>query len=344
MIMDRKLINSIYKILTFVIIFIFCTIIAKSIILTGTNSDMANMVLRSYDILNGDIFCRNWHELVFYSTDLLFYTIVTAITGIAPKTVFITTFLMIIFIYFSSVLLIKDKDNHLDYKFILLLLLLLGININLYVHTPAFAYSFICVFFLDRYFKNKLKKDFSLMFLFMFLALLGDKLVVPILILPVLIYCTTKIAYTNEKSDKTYLNVIYSILGLFVLFYLLSKIFAIFGINIYDRDAGQFAFVTLFTTIENFKMFLLQLLILFRADFFNLPIGINAAGALVKFGIMIAGYVLSYNEIKSMLTNKKTTDLISAILSLGIIILSFIMLTTNINNDIFHFRYIAFIL
>ena len=125
MIMDRKLINSIYKILTFVIIFIFCTIIAKSIILTGTNSDMANMVLRSYDILNGDIFCRNWHELVFYSTDLLFYTIVTAITGIAPKTVFITTFLMIIFIYFSSVLLIKDKDNHLDYKFILLLLLLL---------------------------------------------------------------------------------------------------------------------------------------------------------------------------------------------------------------------------
>ncbi len=342
MIMDRKLINSIYKILTFVIIFIFCTIIAKSIILTGTNSDMANMVLRSYDILNGDIFCRNWHELVFYSTDLLFYTIVTAITGIAPKTVFITTFLMIIFIYFSSVLLIKDKDNHLDYKFILLLLLLLGININLYVHTPAFAYSFICVFFLDRYFKNKLKKDFSLMFLFMFLALLGDKLVVPILILPVLIYCTTKIAYTNEKSDKTYLNVIYSILGLFVLFYLLSKIFALCGINIYDRDAGQFAFVTLFTTIENFKMFLLQLLILFRADFFNLPIGINAAGALVKFGIMIAGYVLSYNEIKSMLTNKKTTDLISAILSLGIIILSFIMLTTNINNDIFHFRYIAY--
>ena len=64
MIMDKKLTNSIYKILTFIIIFIFCTIIAKSIILTGTNSDMANMVLRSYDILNGDIFCRNFIPLL----------------------------------------------------------------------------------------------------------------------------------------------------------------------------------------------------------------------------------------------------------------------------------------
>ena len=126
--MEKNSANKLFKILTAAVIILFGFVIVQSLLVKGSNSDMANMVLRAYDLLHGDILCRNWHEFMFYTTDLLFYDIVTLFTGISTRTVYIATFLMIILMYFAGALLIK-RDGKFEATFVLLFLLLTGINI-----------------------------------------------------------------------------------------------------------------------------------------------------------------------------------------------------------------------
>lgn len=336
--MDKKISDTIFNVLTVCTILLFCFVIIKSLILSGTNSDLANMVLRSNDILNGDILCSKWHELVFYTTDLLFYDIAAAISGISVKSIYIATFLMAVLFYFSSVILIKDRG--LSSKNILLLLLLIGISIDLYIHTAAFAYSFISLFFLNKYLKNGKTKNLTFSGILLLLALVGDKITIPLLVIPVSIYCIVKLIY-NKNDYKKYLNTLITIGITFAIFFILSKIFYLLDIGIYERNLPRTCFVPIFVVANNFKLFLLQLMYVFKAEFWGQPVNFAAAGKLVRFAIILCGFAAAYNEIKNLLKNK-TVDLITSVLALGIYITTVIMLITNINFGFTHLRYITF--
>ena len=338
--MEKNSANKLFKILTAAVIILFGFVIVQSLLVKGSNSDMANMVLRAYDLLHGDILCRNWHEFMFYTTDLLFYDIVTLFTGISTKTVYIATFLMIILMYFAGALLIK-RDGKFEPKFVLLFLLLTGINIDLYVHTAVFAYSFLALYFLNNYIWEGKKKDIILCSVFTLAGLIGDKLILPMFIMPVLVYCAVKLLKYPINDVKKYLNIIYIFSGIFLVFILLSKVLTAAGITIYQRNTYHLYIYHLFTLPGKFKIFLLQLIHLFEAQCFGEIVSIKTIPNITRFFVILTGYTIAFKETLSLLKDK-SKDFINAILSLNILFLTFIMIFTNVNEYFPSLRYIAY--
>ncbi len=346
--------NCFYRNITLLfLIFIFFNYIIIRYKNIMTNSDFCNMVLEANDIIHGNFFLNDWQltGLTFITTDLPYYMLSTAVFGISIKSYVYASALMFLAFIVSCYLLIKDKlpENKL---YIVLFVCIACIPSEfaldvMRVHTADVTLSLVGLYIVSNYSSNNKTLTFSasvLAWLFFTLAVTGDLVCIPFVIVPALCISLINIIrnYVNGleiNKDDIKISII-AILSI-VAGKLLEKLYFVLGNANKNAYLGTKKFIALEDIYTKLALYLQSMIKLFNADF----TGSEVLSPKIVFYFL--GTIIVIISLYSVIWNiwnylkGREYERITLTLSLGFVLISVFCIITNIYVDINSTRYYA---
>ncbi len=318
-----------------------------------TNSDLCNMVLEANDIIHGNFFLNDWHltGLTFITTDLPYYMLSTAVFGISIRSYVYASALMFVAFIISCYLLIKDKlpENKLYIVLFFCIACIPGeFTLNVMrVHTADVTLSLVGLYIISNYSRNNKTITISssvLAWLFFALAVTGDSVCIPFVIVPALCISLINIIrnYVNSlEINKDDIKICIIALLSIVAGKLLEKLYFVLGNANKNAYLGTKRFIALEDIYTKLALYFRSLLNFFNADF----TGTEVLSPKVVFYFL--GTIVVIISLYSVIWNiwnylkGREYDRIALTLSLGLVLISVFCIITNIYIDLMNTRYYA---
>ena len=316
--------------------------------LVAIDSDYSNLVLEANDILKGNPFLSGWNltGISFITTDLVYFTLGSLFFGVSTKAYFVAAGLMIALLVFLGFYLSDSRGNWRAMAVYFLLCLVPGyfaVTV-LRAHTGAIILFFLALLCLGVGKETFLQKRSQILFLvFMALACVGDSVALVVGIIPVVLVCLLFILKEQDReARRPWTRLILLCLAAAVLGVLLDKLyFAIGGANknsfLDDKSFEPFA-----NWGDKFFIWLRALLMIRDAEFFGARLfSLDTAVFFVNCLVILLGFISVIRHVV-LLIARREDDFLSAVLSVGFLLLSIVFIITNIAIDVHSSRYIAY--
>ncbi|MEG0614221.1 MAG: hypothetical protein RR540_00580 [Oscillospiraceae bacterium] len=321
----------------------------------GIDSDYSNLVLEAADILNGNVFLADWNltGITFFTTDLLYFIVGVFFAGISVNAYYIAVVGMFLALILSALLLIKTTGKKANVTDLLIFFAIAGFppiygcNI-LRAHTAAIIWIFLAIFFLTKaYYSHEIDKKCERIYLllftfFMILACCGDSESLIIGILPLIIICVYNLLGNNIVHKKFNIR----LLILTIVSAIIGKTIEIIFVSIGNTEKNSFLGSKIFgdfkTIGEKFEIYVKSITGMSKADFFGKNIiSIDTLWHFLRICLILFTFYIIFKNI-NLFFRRKRSDLISVILSLGFVIMSAILIFTDIAANTMSARYIAY--
>lgn len=314
----KKNIIGTTTIIVFMVLFFYYYELFSTVLRNGDN---ATILLQGKAMLEGNFFLKGWDVPPdsFWSIDIVINAIALMIFGFNANIMFIVPAFIYSSIIISCFFLIGGKQRISESwpKYLLVFIILgfpSGVMLNLVSRTPihlgAFLYFLVCLILLTNFKGNKLIN--ALIVFILFLTASGDPYAIYIFILPMLIIYVDQ--YWREKDKDSLFNIIKMILIIG---------FSKLSIKLINHFGGFYAHeeVSIFVSLEKFPhnlyLTVYGILELFKANFFGLPL--SPSKLFFPF-IGVCVLLLVLLSVYTTLKKWKTTDILSRILAISIII------------------------
>lgn len=317
------------------------------------DSDFCNLILEANDIIHGNFFLNDWQltGLTFITTDLPYYILTTFFSGVTVKSYVYASALMFLAFLCSCYLLIKDivsEDNLCKVLFICIVCFPSDFAfMGMRSHTADVTLALLGLYAICNGGKqNKMLKGSSvfLAWLLFTLAVTGDSLCIPFVVLPILCISLINIIvnYVNNaalQKDDVKICII-AVLSV-ATGKLLEKLFFVLGTASKNSFLETKKFIALDQVASKLVLYLQSLLKLFNADYtgtrlFSYEVVFYFLGVLV---VVICLYSVMWNIYNYF--RRREYDYISVSLSLGFLLVSVLCVITNIYIDLMGTRYYA---
>ena len=318
-----------------------------------TNSDLCNMVLEANDIIHGNFFLNDWHltGLTFITTDLPYYMLSTAVFGISIRSYVYASALMFVVFIISCYLLIKDKlpENKLYIVLFFSIACIpsdFALNV-MRVHTADVTLSLVGLYIISNCSSNNKTLTFSssvLAWFFFTLAVTGDSVCIPFVIIPALCISLINIIrnYVNSlEINKDDIKICIIALLSIVAGKLLEKLYFVLGNANKNTFLGTRKFIALEDIYAKLALYFRSLLNLFNADFAGTEV-LSPKVVFYFLGTLVV-IISLYSVIWNIWNYLKGTkyDRLALTLSLGFVLISVLCIITNIYVDLGSTRYYA---
>lgn len=314
------------------------------------DSDYANLVLEANDILSGNIFRKGWilTGISFLTTDVPYFLVGALVGGISVKAYYIAAGLMVAVALILGGKLCRRETQ--DWPGLLFYFLITGIPCwfamsVLRAHTGSVSLLYAALPFIDRLLKGQGKQKSSeiLVFIFLTLGCMSDSVIMIWGSLPLIIYfCFWMANHRRDSSGfKNHLAMVLLTIGSLVFGFLLNKIYFRIGGAVENSFLSNRSFEPMENWGNKFIIWLRSLLLIFDADFGGqAALSVRTAAYLINTLILILGISVTIYTVLRMIKGKET-DVISATLSVGFILLSLLFILTDIAIDENSSRYMA---
>lgn len=317
------------------------------------DSDFCNLILEANDILHGNFFLNDWQltGLTFITTDLPYYVLTTFFFGVTVKSYVYASALMFLVFLCSCYLLIKDivsEDNLCKVLFICIVCFPSDFAfMGMRSHTADVTLALLGLYVIcNGGKKNRTLKGHSafLAWLLFTLAVTGDSLCIPFVILPIL--CISLVNSIGNYVNNTALQKDDAIICVIALLSvaagkILEKLYFVLGTASKNSFLETKNFIALGQVYSKLVLYLQSLLKLFNADYtgtrlFSYEVVFYFLGVLV---VVICLYSVMWNICNYF--RGREYDCISVSLSLGFLLVSVLCVITNIYVDLMGTRYYA---
>ena len=322
----------------------------------GIDSDYSNLVLEAADILSGNRFLSDWNltGITFITTDLLFFMIGTAVAGTTVNAYYIAVILMYVLLVIGALLLLNTKGRGIKLPDAVIFLAAGGFP-SVYAcdvlraHTPVPAYLFLAIFCIQKAYPrfNEEKKQNSYLYLGIFTLLMtlacgGDPIILVMGLLPILLVSAYSLIGASKQQKKFSIVIMVLCAVSFLLGSVIEKIFFAGGTANKNTFLGQKNFATLETMGEKTKIYIECLLGMQDASFLGQPLlGLQTFWYLLRVLLIVFTFYIMFRSVKDFIKRHKS-DSISAVLSLGFLFMSVLLIVTDIMSNISGARYIGY--
>lgn len=326
---------------------LYCVLISLACKNVGLDSDKANHLLQAKDIVEGNVFLKDWFltGVTFLTTDLPYYILGYLLCGVSFRGVYVSAGLMIAAALIagyvcSFVCTDRNKEKKIMY------LLLVGIpSINLVyhfrVHTGAVTVILLCFLLFHCLINDVIsEKHIWLLGFLMFVGVFGDLLVAIECCLPIVLYSLYFIAITDkEHHAKLIKHILISVLSA-AFAIVAQKLYIIIGgsnLNSYLMSRSYFTDISLWP--DKINEFIHSVLLIAGADFTGHPINDIAYTVRVcNFIVLVIAIIIAAVLIVKMFRKEKI-DCLSFVMILAI----FFSASAYIFTDLAEPRYITVI-
>lgn len=314
------------------------------------DSDYSNLILEASDIISGNVLLNDWIQtgISFLTTDLLYYIIAVLINGVSRNSYLVASGLMFSCMLFSTLPLIMQGEER-KYKCTEWLLYLglctfpsiVGINL-LRAHTGVYVWIFIAVACFCQLYKGTCKKRHYILFCSsLILGCIGDAVVVPVAVLPFLLYCVRDMLANKRIRLKRDLLLILLTAGSAVTGSVLDKLYYVVGTADKNSFLKTKSFENFDAYISKLNIYLHAVLGMNDADFTSSELlSVDTVFFFIKTVVVLFGFCLIVYHVYHFIRGRKW-DIISEILSLGFLFVSIVFVITTISSDILSARYIG---
>ena len=218
---------------------------------------------------------------------------------------------------------------------------IVGINL-LRAHTGVYVWIFISVACFCQMYNETCKKRYYIFFcVSLILGCIGDAVIVPVAVLPFLLYCVRDILSNKPMRFKRDLLLILLTAGSTVTGIVLDKLYYILG----TAEKNSFLETRYFENFDAYtnklNIYLHAVLGMNGADFTSESIlSVDTVFFLIKTLVVLFGFCLIFYHVCHFISGKKW-DNISEILSLGFLFVSIVFIITTISTDMLSARYIG---
>lgn len=312
-------------------------------------SDSANMVLEAADIVRGNFFMNNWalSGITFITTDLPYFVLGVALFGVGAKAYYFAAALMqCVLVGAVGVYLYSKLRNK---RFIIVYIVMMFCpsvqELGFFrVHIAVFTYLFLAIIFAEKFMNCLDKKKQRLYFAGMCIAIMlgaaGDAIILLGAVIPIFIISFVRwLRGIAQKKDALLIlgATVGTIAGIVV-----EKLYLLGG-------ADKQSYLTSERVFENYDMIPKKIftyiegsLRVFNADFGGKVLG-GYETIIQVFNLILAcvGLLLIIINIYRLI--RKETYYFEAGISLGICILSLVIIFTSIMIDWTGLRYVSYI-
>ena len=320
------------------------------------NSDSANFVLEGNDILHGNIFLSGWNltGISFIATDLVFYTIAALFVGVSAENAVIATSLVFFLLTIICFVLISDKKSNKNNIWGYLLFLAIAAfpcGFLMYwgrYHTACIVESLFALYILDKYSEKNSKRKNILYIIsaavLMTLSAQSDADSILMIIGAVILTSGWKLIYdyvSTGKIEKKYLvHFLVSSVSIVASFVTDKLFYVIGGANKNSFLDGK-SFISLEEYIDNINIYIGSVLALFNAEYPGKQLfSVDTVFYMIRVLFIILTMIFIVYNIICWIKQKKT-DYLTAVLSIGVALISIVFIITNIAVDIGGGRYIG---
>ena len=315
------------------------------------DSDFASLVLEAQDILDGNLFLEDWNltGVTFLFSEIPFYLLGTAIFGVSTKAYLAASVAMLFLLFLFGYLLLENRKKPLT------LLLYFGFAafpsaFLLYssrAHVAIYVLSFAAILCLKKLADRQPSFSkpgllYTLYFLILALGTASDAFILPVLAIPVILYCLRMLVSNEIRS----LRRAWWILGLTLAGIAAGKLietgYIAIGHAALNSRSASIAF-TPFNEIPETILFFFELLLKLSNGY---PDGLqvfslDAIAAGLHILVMVWGIVVVIRSIKKFITGD-LEDPVSILLSLGILCLSVFLIVVPFLGGKSTGRYFAY--
>lgn len=315
------------------------------------NSDFANQLLEGADIVSGNPSLSGWNltGITFFTTELPFYALGSALFGVNPYCGIFVIALMYICLFLTG-FLAASGGKHLRPDTFLLYLILAGMPTPVWLgqlrgHCGAFIYVFLSLYALDRFFSEK--KDYRYLSFFMLLSALacaGDLLYAMILLIPLGLVCLISLLQNRGQWDRGHCWSALGAIGISLAVGLgLEKWYLLSGGLNKNNFLSQRNFTEISALSAKFSLMLDGLLKAFRADFSAQPILSIHTLSWFLYAILFLIFAGLVCRTLWRFLHQQPTDLISLLLSLSTLLLLLLLFLSDLYADESCARYLAWL-
>jgi len=340
--------------LIFAILIIYFVYIFFAFAQVPMDSDFASLVLEANDILSGNIFLNGWYltGATFILSEMPFYLIGSAIFNISVKSYILATSLMTWFMIISACLLSLGSKKRLWLQ-ILIFFAIAGFP-GLYflqssrAHGGIFLINYVALICLQHLFQNQFKSNsffWIVYFLLITFGIASDLFILPILVAPVIFYCAAILLSNRDYLRKFHSELLWITVFAVIAGKIIEKFYLSHGANLNNRINHSYN-VAYFANFEdlpkNFMFFIHLLLKLFDCDITDtLIFSPHSILIFLRLAIIIFGFWIVFNTIRNFFSHNNY-DLVSLLLSLGIVFISFWLIISRFLEDLNCGRYYAY--
>lgn len=355
MYLSSKMFIAIKKIAVFLFVAIYFYIIFEMYSNSAMGSDMANMILEAKDIIDGNIFLSDWNltGLTFITTDLLYYIVAVLLFGVDKLSYAFASALMYVVMILLGMQFFRDKDSCFKWKAMFYLAIagfpcaaLMGCA---RVHTGCIVWCFISLLCIVQIKKVSFGKKYYLYcggaIIALTLACAGDEIPLLALVLPIVLVAAIHICrdYVNAKKCNK-CDVIILLIGCCsaLLGKFIDKLYFIIGGANKNAYMGNKIFVPFDEYGKKISIYIEALFSLFDSVFKGKEV--VSVNTVFYFFIVVFIFVVFCflgNQIIRFIKGKEY-DYITLILGSGFVIISLVLIVTDMGSDIGEARYMAY--
>ena len=307
------------------------------------DSDFASLVLEAQDILDGNLFLKDWNltGVTFLFSEIPFYLLGTAIFGVSTKAYLAASSAMLFFLFLLGYLLLENRKKPLT------LLLYFGfaafpsafLLYSARAHVAIFGLCFAAILCLKKL--TDKQRSFSkpgllytLYFLIIALGTASDTFILPVLAIPVILYCL-RMLFSNKIQSVSRM---WWILGLTLAGILAGKLietgYIAIGHAALNSRTASVSFTPFNEIPETILLFFELLLRLFNGSPDGLQVfSLDTIAAGLHIQVMIWGIGMVIRSMKKFIKGDQE-DPVSILLSLGILCLSvFLIVVPFLGGD-----------
>lgn len=295
------------------------------------DSDFASLILEAQDILDGNLFLKDWNltGVTFLFSEIPFYLLGTAIFGVSTKAYLAASSAMMILLFLLGYLLLENRKKPLTpllyfgFAAFPSAFLLYSARGHVAIFVLVFA-AILCLKKLTDKQRSSSKSGllYTLYFLILALGTASDTFILPVLAIPVILYCLRMLVSNKIRS----LRRTWWILGLTLAGIVVGKLIETGYITIGSAELNSRTTLVNFAPFQELPTKVLFFFELLLKLFNGYPDGMNvfsldAIAAGLHILVMIWGIVGIIRSMKKFIKGD-LEDSVSILLSLGILCLS----------------------
>lgn len=345
--------KKIVGVVIFVLLFVAFSFYAIGLFLrVPLNSDYANLVLEATDILSGNLFLTDWNltGISFITTDMLFFITAVLLVGSSVRAYYVAVTLMFMALLLGAIFLCTVRGKRATFVDILIIVAVGGLPCVfacdvLRAHTAVSAYLFFALFFGVAAFGTEKKRQGACLGAFTVLITLGcagDPVMLLVGVAPIVLVCGYNLLTNSAKNRKW--NLLY--IALSISGAVLGKLVDIIFISVGDTNKNSFLsgrnFGSFGMILQKFKIYLESILGMSDGMFLGQKlVSFSTLWYFLRVAIVVFTFFIIFRNVWLFL-KRKETDLISVILSLGFLLMSAVLIFTDVMENIYSARYIGY--
>ncbi|GAA3402987.1 hypothetical protein ACFFNY_05615 [Paenibacillus hodogayensis] len=271
------------------------------------NSDGANSVLQAKDMLEGNIFLREWYLSTgaYISTDLLIYSLMIPIVGFSTNVIYVSSALLYGLLVVISVWISAKSGEKFSYRGAIVTFSILAVP-NLFLsnmvfsgpmHISSLVYCLIGLFVWEH--AHNIYIKYGSLFFSTTIVLISDPFAIWFFVLPFSLACLYRIFRDRHE--------IYSLLTV-IMSYVLSKIVLIV-IDLSIPSVGTIRFLEIEELKKNLGLALKGILELYGANFTGKPMSVSTLIIIIHLFTFILICWVCYRAVRAINMKVSTFEL-----------------------------------